>query len=185
MFDLSGKKAKNTNQNQTVTDEQKRLDLVYSEEPVSKNLFYNIVTYFSAFAAGAVILTGLYYEDRLVSMLRSFILPYLSIIDDSSGFLSDMVTSVINLLFFLIIAILFGFALDMNYSVHGRPKEIWAKYIKYILPAAFASCLLYIAVHHLATGKTFHLTGSPLSQGLCHSVSCVTSAHSCRPCAHS
>lgn len=166
MFHLSDKKTKDTNHPQTVTDEEIRLDSPYAQEPVSKDLFYSVITYIAAFAAGAVILIGLYYEDMLVSILKSAILPYLSMLDDSSGFLTDMTGAVLHLLFFVIIAVFFGFALDMNFSVHGRPKEIWAKYIPYILSAAFASCALYIAVHHLATGKTFHLTGSPLSQGL-------------------
>ncbi len=144
--------------------EQERIDSVLPEQPVSKRALYTSLNYAVALVSGAVILVALYYESILVSYLRGAISEYLRDIDNSSGFLSDFLTGALNLLVFALIAFLFGFALDINYSGKGRPREIWGKYIKFILPAAFGSCIVYLLIRHLTTGASFRVSGSILSQ---------------------
>ena len=144
--------------------ENERIDSVYTEQSVPKKILYTSLNYLAAFALGAVILTALYYEDMLISNLRSAILPFLGMIDDSSGFLSDMIAAVLNILVFTLAAVLFGFALDINYSAHGRPIEAWGKYVRFILPAAFGSCVLYVVIHHFVSGSSFAVSGTVFSQ---------------------
>ena len=103
--------------------EQERMDPVYMEQPASKKALYTAINYIVALAAGAVILVALYYEDMLVSHIRPTVVLYLWMIDDSAGFLGDTVNALLNMLIFALIAVFFGFALDINYSAHGRPKE--------------------------------------------------------------
>ena len=128
--------------------EQERMDSVYDQQTVSKRVLFTSLNYLAAFAAGAAILVALYYENMLVSWLRSEIAIYLWMIDDSSSFLADAMAAVLHLLIYTLAAVLFGFALDINYAGHGRPKEVWGRYVRFILPAAFGSCLLYVAIHH-------------------------------------
>ena len=146
--------------------EQERMDSVYMEQPASKKALYTAINYIVALAAGAVILVALYYEDMLVSHIRPTVVLYLWMIDDSAGFLGDTVNALLNMLIFALIAVFFGFALDINYSAHGRPKEAWGEYIKYILPAAFGSCFLYAVIRHFIAGGSFNVPGSILSKCL-------------------
>ena len=146
--------------------EQERMDPVYMEQPASKKALYTAINYIVALAAGAVILVALYYEDMLVSHIRPTVVLYLWMIDDSAGFLGDTVNALLNMLIFALIAVFFGFALDINYSAHGRPKEAWGEYIKYILPAAFGSCFLYAVIRHFIAGGSFNVPGSILSKCL-------------------
>ena len=144
--------------------EQERMDSVYLDRPSHKKALYTALNYCTAALTGAVILVALYYGSLLTGYLFSAILPYFDFVDDSAGFLADLVTAVLHLLLFGIIAILFGFALDINYKGHGRPKEVWGKDVKYILPAAFGSCVLYVVIHHFTSGGSFTVSGSLLSQ---------------------
>lgn len=146
--------------------EQERMDSVYMEQPASKKALHTAINYIVALAAGAVILVALYYEDMLVSHIRPTVVLYLWMIDDSAGFLGDTVNALLNMLIFALIAVFFGFALDINYSAHGRPKEAWGEYIKYILPAAFGSCFLYAVIRHFIAGGSFNVPGSILSKCL-------------------
>lgn len=146
--------------------EKERMDSVCPDQSSSKEAIYTALNYIVAFAAGAVILVAMYYESMLISYLRSFILPHLSMIDDSAGFLADMLTAILNLILFTVIAVAFGFALDINYSGHGRPDEVWKKYIKFILPAAFGSCFIYVVMRHLIAGGSFGVSGTVLSRCL-------------------
>ena len=123
--------------------EKERIDSVYLEPPATKKAVFTTVNFIVAFVCGAVILVALYYAAFLTGYLRSLLMPSLYAVDDSSGFLTD---------------------LNINYSGHGRPKEAWGRYIKFILPAAFGSCLVYAVIHHLTAGGSFRVSGSILSQ---------------------
>ena len=165
------KKNRKSEENQCMTAEQirelreqERMDSVYLEEPVAKKALYTAVNYAVAALTGAVILVALYYCNLLTGHLHSEILPHLYAVDDSAGFVNDLLACILNILLFAAIAVLFGFALDINYAGHGRPREAWGKYIKFILPAAFGSCLLYVVIHHIVTGGSFRVTGSIFSQ---------------------
>ena len=155
---------KQSDENNNLNTEQERLDLAYLEQPASKQALYTAVNYIVAAVTGTVILFALYYASLLTGYLRSAMLPYLSIVDDSAGFLTDLVTALLNLLLFAIIAVLFGFALDINYKSHGRPREVWGKYIKFILPTAFGSCLIYALIRQFIAGGSYRVTGSIPSQ---------------------
>ncbi len=144
--------------------EKERIDSVYLEPPATKKAVFTTVNFIVAFVCGAVILVALYYAAFLTGYLRSLLMPSLYAVDDSSGFLTDFVTGVLNILLFAVIAVLFDFVLNINYSGHGRPKEAWGRYIKFILPAAFGSCLVYAVIHHLTAGGSFRVSGSILSQ---------------------
>ncbi len=146
--------------------EQERIDSVCSEPPSSRKALYPAVNYLTVLAAAAVILTGLYYAGMLTGTIRSLIQPYLGMVDDSSGFLTDMLTALLNLLLFTVIAVLFGFALAINFARHGRPREVWGSQVKYIVPAAFLSCLVYAAFRFLSGGGAFAVSGSVLSRCL-------------------
>ena len=113
-----------------------------------------------------MILTLLYYAGLLIGNIRYEAVGYLGMIDDSAGFLSDTVTALLHILLFIIIAVLLGIALNINYSVHGRPNEVLGKYKKFILLASFGSCAAYVLIHHLAVGRSFSLSGSLLSKSL-------------------
>ena len=140
--------------------EKERIDSVYLEPPATKKAVFTTVNFIVAFVCGAVILVALYYAAFLTGYLRSLLMPSLYAVDDSSGFLTDFVTGVLNILLFAVIAVLFDFVLNINYSGHGRPKEAWGRYIKFILPAAFGSCLVYAVIHHLTAGGSFRVSGA-------------------------
>lgn len=143
--------------------EKERMDSVYIETPRSKKALYYALTYITAVVAAIAATVGLYYLGILVSRVRSEALPYLWMADNSSGFLADAVTAVINLLLFTVIAISLGFALDINYANTGRPREVWGKQLKYILALAFGGCVAYFVWHRITSGCAFTLTGSLLS----------------------
>ncbi|MBQ9901923.1 MAG: hypothetical protein IJM51_06000 [Clostridia bacterium] len=146
--------------------EQERIDSVLPPQPVSKKTLYACVNYMVAFGVGAVILIAFYYARRLVSYLSSELNAYLSGVDNSSGFLSDMETGLLHLILFALVAFLFGFALDINYAGHGRPREVWGRDIRFILPAAFGSGIIYLLINHFISGSSFRAGGSILSQCL-------------------
>ncbi|MBQ5545581.1 MAG: hypothetical protein IIU00_07850 [Clostridia bacterium] len=146
--------------------ELERLDSVYTEQSRSVRTHDMLIISLITMALGALILTGLYFAEKYLGNLRNTALFYLWMIDDSAGFMTDTVTAVIHLLLFTLIAVCFGFALDINFSRSGRPKEVWGKNIRFILLASFGSCVLYAGGHYLLTGSSFALTGSILSKSL-------------------
>lgn len=87
-------------------------------------------------------------------------------IDDSSGFLSAAVTGILHLAFFFLIAVLFGFALDINYARSGRPREVWGGQIGWILSAAFGSGVVYAVFRFITRHSAFTVGGSLLSRVL-------------------
>ncbi len=146
--------------------EKERLDSVFPEAPASKKALTNVWIYLITAGSSCVILTLLYYAGLLIGNIRYEAVGYLGMIDDSAGFLSDTVTALLHILLFIIIAVLLGIALNINYSVHGRPNEVLGKYKKFILLASFGSCAAYVLIHHLAVGRSFSLSGSLLSKSL-------------------
>ena len=158
------KSEENQNLNEEQLREQERLESVFPEQSAFHKILYTSANYTTAALTGAAILFALYFANLMIYYLRSEIMPFLDAVDDSAGFLADAVTGILNILVFAVIAVLFGFALDINYSGHGRPKQIWGKYVKCILPAAFGSCFLYVVIRHFAVGSSFRVTGSILSQ---------------------
>ena len=146
--------------------EQERMDSVCFEPPASKKALFVALNYAVSIAAGALMLFAFYYVNILIGFLRSEIQPSLYAVDNSAGFLTDLITGILNTVLFGVIAVLFGFALDINYSGRGRPREVWGSSLKFILPAAFGSCLVYSLISNLADGSVFSLSGSILSKCL-------------------
>ena len=146
--------------------EQERIDSVYIEPPASKKAWYFTFNCLAASATAIVILIGLYYAGKLTGYVRSLIQPYLWMVDDSSGFLTDMIAGCLNIALFAAIAVFFGFALDINFARNGRPREVWGGQIKFILPAALLSCAGYALLRFFSSGGAFTVGGSILSRCL-------------------
>lgn len=144
--------------------EEERINSVFPEQSQSGKLLNNLLVLFAALFTATLVFVGLFYLNRLTSFMNSYALPYLWMIDDSSGFMTELLHCAIRLLFVLVICVLFGFALDINYSSKGRPKEVWGKYVKWCVLAAFGSDVLLMLISRFFGGRSAGVSGSLFSQ---------------------
>lgn len=144
--------------------EEERINSVFPEQSRSGKIINNLIVLLSALLTTALVFTGLFYLNRLTSFMNAYALPYLWMIDNSSGFMTELLHCLIRLLFVLAVCVLFGFALDINYSSKGRPKEVWGKYVKWCVLAAFGSDVLLMLVSRIFSGRAAGVSGSIFSQ---------------------
>ncbi len=144
--------------------EEERINSVFPDQSPSSKVINNVLVLLTSLVTAALILVGLFYLNRLTSFMNSYALPYLWMIDDSSGFMAELLHCVIRLLFVLAICVLFGFALEINYSAKSRPKDVWQKHVKWCLIAAFGSDVLLMLISRIFEGRSAAVSGSVFSQ---------------------
>ncbi len=129
--------------------EDELLDSIYREKTQNEKNVETGVIWFAAVASTAVVIVGLYYFGKLNSLISSFVMPYLWMIEDGSGFLPEFFSKLIELALVLFITVSFSFALNINYSSKGRSKENWTKMVRYSVLAAFGVDLIYLVVSRI------------------------------------
>ena len=157
------KQAMNTEEIRALREEE-RINSVFPEQSQSGKLINNLLVLLASLLTAAVVIVGLFYLNRLTSFMNAYALPYLWMIDDSSGFMTELLHCAIRLLFVLVICVLFGFALDINFSSVGRPKEVWQKHVNWCMLTAFGSDVLLMLISRIFGGRAAGVSGSLFSQ---------------------
>lgn len=146
--------------------EEERVNSVYPEDTAVKKNVKIAVKYIVMAITTAIILVGLFAFSSLTSYLCANGIQYFSLIDDSSGFLSEAMTKVLQLALVLVITVLFGFFIKVNFSWKGRPASTWGKYVKICLIAAFAADVLFLLKSRILGEPQLIVSGTIFSQTL-------------------
>lgn len=144
--------------------EEERIASVLPEKTRSQKNLEWLFIWLATVVTTAVVIVVLHYLEQLMGILCSMVLPYLWMVDNSSGFLAELVTKVMELGVVVLVIIGFDFALDINFASTGRPSEVWRKQVKYCLLAAFGSDLLFVVMSRILTGGDVGVRGSLLSR---------------------
>lgn len=144
--------------------EEERINSVFPEERRAPIVLRRLLEITVSVVTAAALVAGLFYLNRLTAFLNAYALPYLWMIGDSSGYLAELLHSVIRLLVVALVCCLFGFALEINFSKGTRPKEVWQKPARICLWVAFGSDVLYALGSRLLVGRPEAVTGSVFSQ---------------------
>lgn len=157
------KQAMTSNDIRTMREEQ-LLDSIYREKTKKEKNIEACMIWFAAIVSAAAVTVGLYYFGVLNSFIGSTVLPYLWMIENDSGFLAEFLVKLIELALVLFITVSFSFALNINYSSKGRPKERWTNIVKYSVLAAFGIDLIYLIISRIFNGVFSIPHGSLFSQ---------------------
>ena len=144
--------------------EEEMLDSVYREKTQQEKHVENGIIWGVTLIVTAVLVVGLHYLGVLESIISEFLLPFLWMVDDSSGFLAEFFAKLLELALILFVTVSFGFALNINYSSKGRPKETWKKLVGYATLAAFGIDVLYLVLSRIFSGPFTPPVGGIFSQ---------------------
>lgn len=144
--------------------EEERVNSIYPDETNVGRQVKITVRYLVVAIATAVILVGLFAFSSLTSYLWRNYAQYLSIVDNSSGFLTEAVTKVLQLALVLVIIVLFGFFIKINFSWKGRPANLWGKYVPICVAVAFAVDVLFLLKSRIFGESQLIVGGTAISQ---------------------
>lgn len=157
------KKAMNASEIRAMREEE-MLDSVYREKTQQEKNMQTALIWVVTAVGTAVLVVALHYFGVLCSVVTDFVLPYFWMLDNTSGFLAEFITKLLELALVLFVAISFNFALNVNYSTKGRPKEAWKKRVGYATLAAFGIDVIYLVVSRIFSGPFVPPSGGIFSQ---------------------
>lgn len=146
--------------------EEERVNSVYPEDTAARKNVKIAVKYVVVAIATTIILVGLFAFSSLTSYLCANGIQYLSLIDDSSGFLYEAITKALQLALVLVITVLFGFFIKINFGWKGRPTSTWGKHVKICLIVAFAADILFLLKSRILGEPQLIVSGTIFSQVL-------------------
>lgn len=139
------KKAMTAAQIRTMREEE-MLDSVYREKTAREKHAETAFIWIAAILCTALLMTALHYYHVLVGKASAFVLPYLWMIPDHSGFLGDFLSKLMELITAILLIILFDFALNINFSTRTRPEEKWKKPVRIVGLVAFGTVIFYAVI---------------------------------------
>ena len=140
--------------------EEEMLDSVYHEKTQKEKNIETVLLWAAAVAGTALLITALHYWNMLSGKITAFIMPYFWMLDNRNGYLAECLTKLLELALVLVVTIAFGFALNIQYSGAGRPKETWKKRVGYATVAAFGVDVLYLVLSRIFDGSFVPPEGS-------------------------
>lgn len=145
--------------------EQERIDSIYPDEsPINGNV--KIVLKYAAFAVIAVVLFVLFFMlSGFLSSVSDTAVGYLSVIDDSSGFLSEFVHKLLNLTAAFIVTSMLGFSLKkIKGEKNRRNISDDAKWIGICAAVALGADVLFLLISRVTGEPQLIVSGSGFSQ---------------------
>lgn len=144
--------------------EDERINSVYPEDTVSRKNVKVAVKYIAVTVAAAAILVGLFAFSSLTSYLCANIAQYVSFLDNSSGFLTEAITKVLQLALVLVVTVLFGFFIKIDFGRKDRPVSIWGKSVAICIAVALAADILFLMKSRILSEPQLIVSGTVISQ---------------------
>lgn len=145
--------------------EQERINSVSPEKSYEKEKIKIVLKYAAVTAVAAVLFVLFFLLSGFLSSVSGVIIGYLSVIDDSSGFLFEFVNKLIYLAAAAIVTLLFGFSLK---KIRGEKKrgniEGDFKCIGICTAAALVTDVLFLLISRITGASQLIVSGSVLSQ---------------------
>ncbi|MGN0475428.1 MAG: hypothetical protein ACI4IJ_10085 [Acutalibacteraceae bacterium] len=145
--------------------EQERINSVSPEKSYEKEKIKIVLKYAAVTAVAAVLFVLFFLLSGFLSSVSGVIIGYLSVIDDSSGFLFEFVNKLIYLAAAAIVTLLFGFSLK---KIRGEKKrgniEGDFKWIGICTAAALVTDVLFLLISRITGASQLIVSGSVLSQ---------------------
>lgn len=145
--------------------EQERIDSVCSDESHEKEKIKIVLKYTAVTAVAAVLFVLFFLLAGFLSSVSSVLLGYLSVIDDSSGFLFEFVNKLLYLASAAIVTSVLGFSLK---KIKGEKKrgdiEDDFKWIGICTAVALVTDVLFLLISRITGASQLIVSGSVLSQ---------------------
>lgn len=167
---MFGKKFKEREEAMTADEirqmrEQERINSVYPNESPEKEKIKIIMKYAAVAAAAAVLFVLFFLLSGFLSSVSAILTGYLSVIDDSSGFLFEFVSKLVYLAAAAIVTSLLGFSMKkINGEKNRRNIEEDLKWIGVCAAVALGADVLFLLISRITGDPQLIVSGSVLSQ---------------------